>query len=349
MSKPLWPGVKRVRAKGRDYWYWTRSTPRVRLPSPYDEPDAFKRNIAHLQRVANTIEQRRREGTFGAVVKAYRTARDFTDLEASTQRIYDRYLNRLLAAYGDAPLVEMTPEDVQVRVLDANADTPGAADMMLTILRTLYRFANKRHRGLPDWTAGLEKYGNQSERQPWPEHVLGDALASDDAEFRLAVALHLYTGQRTGDCCAMTWTAAKGDEIAVVQEKTGTPLTIPFHPALKAELARAERKAVMILTNHRGGALTPGTFWKWCRAFSKPYGLRLGPHGLRKNATNELFEADCTAAQVAAVTGHKSLSMLEHYGKQRSQPKLGRAAIDKWGTKTEHEQENFGRRGKPTS
>ena len=93
--------------------------------------------------------------------------------------------------------------------------------------------------------------------------------------------------------------------------------------------------AEVILSNRRGDPLTAGTLLKWCWHFSKDFGLKLGPHGLRKNATIELFEAGCTAAEAASVTGHKSLAMLEHYGKLRSQSKLATAGIGKWaGTRT---------------
>jgi integrase len=224
--------------------------------------------------------------------------------------------------------------------------------MMLTMLRVLYRFAAKRQRGLDDWTAGIDEYGKQTERQPWPADVLHDALTSDDEGFRLAVTLALYTGQRPGDVCAMTWNAAQGGKVRVRQQKTGTPLEIEMHPALAKALATAPRsdRHLLILSNRRGDPLTGATFLTWCWKFSKTYGLKLGPHGLRKNATIELFEAGCTAAEVAAVTGHKSLAMLEHYGKKCSQPKLATTGIGKWaGTQTEQERENSRAKGKPRS
>lgn len=163
------------------------------------------------------------------------------------------------------------------------------------------------------------------------------------------MTLALYTGQRPGDVCAMTWNAAQGGKIRVKQQKTGTPLELPMHPHLAAALKDANRSDhhLFILCNQRGAPLTGGTFLRWCREHSERFGMRLGPHGLRKNATNELFEAGCSAAEVAAVTGHKSIAMLEHYGKQRSQSRLAVAGIGKWAdTETERERENSRERGK---
>ncbi len=340
MFRSPWPGVTRKRAKGRFYWYWTRSKPFVRLPDPYSDPDAFMRKMAHLGRVAGVAAERNRSGTFGAMAALYRTMPAFTDLKPNTRRSYDRYLLRLNRAYGDAPIREVTREDFQTRVMDANADTPGAANHMLHVARAVFKFAGKRVRDLVDPTAEIEPYGKRSEREPWPADVLQAALASDDDEFRRAVALHYYTGQRTGDACAMAWGSVRGDAIEVRQEKTGEPLTINLHPSLTAELATSPRRAIVILTNKRGFALQPDAFRKWCHAFSAPYGLKLTAHGLRKNAVNALFEAGCTAAEVMAVSGHRSLSMVELYGRKRNQPRLNSVATAKWAASTKRKREN---------
>tara|TARA_B000000460_G_scaffold202258_1_gene148948 strand:- start:251 stop:673 length:423 start_codon:yes stop_codon:yes gene_type:complete len=140
----------------------------------------------------------------------------------------------------------------------------------------------------------------------------------------------------------MTWNMINGDEIRVRQQKTKTLLEIPMHENLKAmiaELPRSDRH-LHLLSNRRGDPLTAGVFLKWCQEFSRSIGENRTPHGLRKNAAIDLFEAGCSTAQVAAVTGHKSLSMLEHYGKRRSQPKIARVSMAMWKRKTKGEREN---------
>ena len=354
MSKrSLWPGVRTKTAKGKRYWYWTRVQPGaswVALPDPYTDADAFMRKLAQLQRVNARLVEYKREGTFGTLADAYTKSKAFTDLKPSSKRTFERYLNRLVAAYGDAPLVELTPEDIQVRVMDANSDTPAAADMMLSVLRVLYKFARKRNRSLEDWTAGVEQFNDHVDREPWPADLLAAALEHEDPQFRMAVTLALYTGQRPGDVCAMTWNAVQGDAVLVRQQKTDARLEIPLHPDLAAALADHPRSSdhLFILSNSQGAPLTAQLLNRWCRMFNIEHGVDgFTPHGLRKNATNELFDAGCTAAQVAAVTGHKSLRMLEHYGKGRSQSGLAKVAIlDHWAGKTNRERENFSTKGK---
>lgn len=343
MSKCIWPGVRRKKAKGRVYHYWARTNPWTRLPDPYTKPDEFMRALARVQKLTDLVEGRQKINTFGGLVSEYRLTKHFREkLTPNTRTSYDRYLRRLLAAYAEAPLRELAPEDIQRRVMDANEDTPAAADMMLTILRTLYAYAKKRHRGLDDWTEGVEYFGRQTEREPWPDDLLDAALNSDDLLFRRAVTLSLYTGQRPGDVCAMTWGAVSGDMIRVRQQKTKTALEIPMHENLRqmiADLPRSDRH-LFLLSNRRGDPLDSRLFLRWCWDFTRPRGFNRTPHGLRKNAAIQLFEAGCTSAEVAAITGHKSLQMLEHYGKRRSQPKIARVGMDKWTAQTKKEREN---------
>lgn len=342
-SKLPWPGVRRKTAKGKTYFYWARSKPWTPLPNPYTDPDGFMRKLAYLKRVGLLVDERAKTGTLGGLAAEYRRSKKFREvLSDNTRKGYNRALNRLLVAYADAPLGELTPEDIQRRVLDANEDTPAAADMMLTVMRVLYTFAIKRHRGLKDWTEGLEFYGNQTEREPWPEDMLTAALNHEDELFRRAVTLSLYTGQRPGDVCSMTWNMVSGDMIRVRQQKTKTALEIPMHDNLRAMIEGTPRsdRHLFLLSNRRGDPLTSGTFLVWCQQFSRAHSVNRTPHGLRKNAAIELFEAGCTAAEVAAITGHKTLAMLEHYGKRRSQPKIARLGMGKWAAKTKSEREN---------
>ncbi|QHL90996.1 tyrosine-type recombinase/integrase [Sphingomonas changnyeongensis] len=323
-----WAGVKRVRAKGRDYYYWTRSEPRVRLPDPFAEPDAFMRKLAHLRRVAERTD-RHRAGTFSDAARLYRKSPAFTDRAASTQETYGRYLDALEGIFGPAPLRDIRRSDIQRYVMDDYADRRGAANMMLAVAHNVFVWAQARDEGLPDPTSGIEAY-ESTPHEPWPDHVLEEALASPDDAFRRAVALHFYTGQRTGDVCRATWNAIAAGRISVVQQKTGKALSIPLLPDLAAELERAPRTGLTILTNRGGRPLRPGTFRDWCAELGARHGIRLVPHGLRKNAVNALLEADCSTAEVSSITG-QSLAMVEHYAQQRNQARIASGAVLKWG------------------
>ena len=55
---------------------------------------------------------------------------------------------------------------------------------------------------------------------------------------------------------------------------------------------------------------------------AKPYSL----HGLRKNAAVSLAEAGCSDAEIQAVTGHKSVKMVQGYRRAASQKSLSKQA-----------------------
>lgn len=323
-----WPGVAVKTAKGRKYHYWTRSTPWVRLPDPMKDPDGFMRKIAHLGRV-EIAKAEGRAGTLADTIRLYRKNPAFTDRAQNTRDLYNIYLEQLMLAFPDAALAEITPQLVQQYIMDENADRRGAANIMLKMLHIIFKFAMRRRRGLSDPTVGIDPY-ETGEHEAWPDHILEAALKSEDDLFRRAVHLYLYTGQRTGDVCRMTWNVIAGGRISVTQEKTDAPLLIPIHPDLAAEMAKAPRTTLTILANKIGQPLKPQTFRAWVDAFAAKHGVTLVPHGLRKNAVIGLLEAECSTAEVSSITG-QSLAMVEHYARGRNQARIANVAMGKWG------------------
>ena len=65
----------------------------------------------------------------------------------------------------------------------------------------------------------------------------------------------LYTGQRAGDIVKMRRSDVADGFIRVIQEKTGTELSIPLHPALIAAIKAAPAKGVMLIGDANGRPL----------------------------------------------------------------------------------------------
>jgi integrase len=55
--------------------------------------------------------------------------------------------------------------------------------------------------------------------------------------------------------------------------------------------------------------------------------LKCRPHGLRKAAGRRLAEAGCSAREIMAILGHKTLAEAERYTRDADQKKLAEAAI----------------------
>ncbi|WP_236622940.1 tyrosine-type recombinase/integrase [Kozakia baliensis] len=165
----------------------------------------------------------------------------------------------------------------------------------------------------------------------WTKEIVADVLSKVKPYLGRAILLALFTGQRRGDLCAMKWEHIRGDSIFVQQQKTGAQLWIPLHPALRAMMETWRTGCDYILTNSRGDPLLPGTIG---RAINEAHDQGRIPrgysiHGLRKMAAALLAEAGCSTHEIAAITGHASLKMVEHYTKSAKQERLAKDAINR--------------------
>jgi integrase len=163
-------------------------------------------------------------------------------------------------------------------------------------------------------------------RMHWPMELIDQLAAQGSPTTRLALSLLLYTGQRVGDVAAMKWSQYDGAGISVRQEKTHAPLWIPAHSTLKTALDSAHRHSEFIVGAH----YTAGSLSRVIkRELQKLGAAQYTAHGLRKNAAIALAEVGCTPHEVAAITGHRSLRMVQHYTAGAEQRKLAQRAIDR--------------------
>ena len=147
-----------------------------------------------------------------------------------------------------------------------------------------------------------------------------------------------YTGQRRGDVLKMARTAYDGSCIEVRQEKTDEPLVIPAHRRLRAYLDQLPKDSLLFVVDANGQPLEETNFSKEFRAALDAAGLdHLHFHGLRHSA-GRARRGRVQSHEIQAITGHRTLQMVEHYTKAARQKRLASAAIAKLeGTGTERE------------
>ena len=68
-------------------------------------------------------------------------------------------------------------------------------------------------------------------------------------------------------------------------------------------------------------------FRQWCNEAGLPRDCHF--HGLRYSAAKMLAEAGCTPHQIAAITGHQNLAMVQKYSKAAEQRRLATEAMAK--------------------
>jgi integrase len=152
---------------------------------------------------------------------------------------------------------------------------------------------------------------------------------------RLAFALLLYTDQRRSDVVKMGPQAIQQGVFTIDQGKTEggeeAHLEIPVHPKLREIIDATPTVGVeTFLVTHFGRPYTAPGFGNWFRELCDAAGCReVSAHGLRKATARRLAEIGCTAHQIAAITGHASLSEVQRYTKAADRKRMAREAMAK--------------------
>lgn len=316
---------------GRMRYYFRKGGRQTPLPGSPQDPAFLKAYEALMAEHAAPANASTGNRDFEALIRSYYASADWAALKPSSRPGYRSHIEALRAQMGKRLVHQMRREHVMT-MMARMASTPGAANNRLKRLRGLLRHARDLGWIDTDPSQGVRLY-RSGEFHTWTpaEMAMFEAHWPQGSQQRLAYALHLYTGQRKSDVRKMGWGDIEGGMIRVTQEKGGARLWIPLHPELQAELARHARRHVIILASERGAQRSDGGYGNWFRAACKAAGLpdRCSSHGLRKAAAVNLAETGCTAHEIAAITGHKSLSEVERYTRAASQKRLARTAMER--------------------
>ena len=269
-------------------------------------------------------------GTVSAVIIAYYHDQSFVALAPNTQRPLRSILERFRDEHGDKRIVSLQRQHITALL---KTKKRFAARHWLKAIRTLMKFAieiglrednpaagvklpNLKTDGYHTWTeAEIEQFEIR--------HGLGTRA-------RLALALLLYTGQRRGDVVRLGRQHIREGFMHLRQQKTGIELAIPIHATLAAIIAETPAEHLTLLTTQTGKPFSAAGFGNWFRDRCNEAGLlHCSAHGLRKAAARRLAEAGCTMHEIAAITGHASLSEVQRYTKAADQKRLALSAMEK--------------------
>lgn len=317
--------VKFTRAKGKLYAYFNTGKQvdgqfvYARLPE-YGSPEFFASYASYM---GARTKRAKHIPTVAELVELYRRSDEWKKRATNSQRTYNSTLAKVIDEFGDFPLPEVQRSDIY-RVLD---EIPGGAsrNLFVAVIGILFRYARRRGMTDAEPTKDIERF-DTGQHEPWPEHILKAALASDDDTVRLATHLLYFTGQRIGDVVKMGWANVRAGRIELRQEKTGKDLQIHQHRDLRAELERTPKRGLTILAQANGKPWSSVTIRRKMETFAADLGCKVVPHGLRKNAVIALLEQGCTIPEVQAVTG-QSVDMVMHYAARVDRGVLSEAAI----------------------
>lgn len=332
--------IQHIRSRhGKDIYYFQkgRGTPnaseRVRMP---DDPTS-KEFVELYNELTGT--ETAVEGSFENFIKAYRQSPEFLQTAQATQDWYVNYLKQIEGLWGKLQVRNVKPKNI-LNLRNKHADRPYTANGFLKVLNILFTW------GIPE--EYCETNPAESVRllktdgdgyPPWHNEDIKHFNKNAPSQLVLAVQLALYTGQRMQDLIGIRWSDIEDDKfIKVIQQKTNKAVWIAIHPELHKTLNDLKKVSLFILNNTMDAPYTKSAFKSAMRRCLnkeemkplKDKGLVL--HGLRKSATEKLYEAGCTNQEIAAITG-MSDEMIKHYLKHFNMKILSESAVKKWDEK----------------
>ena len=322
----------------RGYHYFRRrGQPTIQLPGIVGSAEfmaAYQQALAAAP-VAIGARLRSKPGSVSAAIAEYYGSQAFRSLTGGTPAQRRGILERFREQHGDKPLASL-PKEFIVALLDTIS--PHMARNWLKSFRHFIRWCeqHKLVRADPTWGIRL-KTPKSDGHHTWTEDEIAQFEAHHPigSRARLALAIGLYTALRREDATQVGRQHIRDGVLTMKPKKTanttGITLVIPVLPELASIIHSTPTGHLTLLVTKTGKGYRPNSFSeqfrRWCDDAELPQHCVF--HGLRKAALTRLADAGCTVHQIAAVSGHTTLKMVEHYTRAADQARLAREAFAK--------------------
>ena len=256
----------------------------------------------------------------GSVLKGYVKSNEFRHLSKASKKSYSYALDK-----WEPYLSESCDRAVELAIHIRDElweDKPGMARLFLSVSSAMFGWAFAHRLLLSNPVKGLPRPKGGAHKQ-WPDRVVEEVLATAPPHIGTACLIGLQTAQRIGDICAAKQVDIRDGVWHLRQSKIGTELRIPLTQEV---LEAIDNKSVWML----------GQRWRpeYLSSLVGNHLKKLGYdgftfHGLRKVAASRMAERGCTVEELAAITGHKTLAVVQHYIRGADQARLAQNAMAK--------------------
>lgn len=199
---------------------------------------------------------------------------------------------------------------------DEMLDTPRKADAYMKCMSRLLSWAYDR--GKIEYNHGQkieQMTGSRNSRRDkiWTVPFEGALLASASRQIRELYLFALFTAARQSDLAGMRWTSFDGKWLVYTPSKTSFTTKVEVHlpvhelPPLRDLMEDLSRCTEFILTTDRPHPWSVVNIIKRFSDAKVAAGLAnedLTFHDIRGTTVSRLYEAGCTDAEVASITGH---------------------------------------------
>lgn len=344
------PGLNKVTAKlagGRTATYYYHRATSTKLPGAYGSPEFLDALVEAQKAPAD-----RDAGVLAGLIRRFQRTPEWRDLAESTKKEYRRVFKFWEDKHGTVPLAGLAAKGFRKDVLQWHSDFavehPREADNRVAILARILAWG-ERDDDLAKNVLDTFKRAYSGDRSDiiWEPAQIAAFMSVARPEMQLAMVLALHTGQRQADIRALAWTNYNGETITLRQgksRKAGKPgklVTVPCTAALRDTLDNLPKKGALILTTVTGRAFTKKRLNETWTDTMRAAGLdpkALHFHDLRGTAITLLFEAGCTVAEAASISGHTlrtAQNILDRYLSRTAA--LARSAIIKFENRMKQE------------
>lgn len=337
------PGAHRVVARVKGgvaiYWYLERGGPRIARFEGVDLAEAVAKEAAAAGDVADAYargtSRRASTAVLAGFVDAYMAGPQWTGLEASTRKLWSRWLDRIKTDLGAMPVVALKARGARRAIYgwrDQFAATPRAADTALQVLNRVLNWALDRELIEANPAHDMEKlYDKERAAEIVEPHELAEVLKRTTPAAARFFKLAATSGLRRADLARLRWSDVGEHSIELAPRKSrrqGRRVIVPVTDELRAVLAEcraaeddrlAERRAsAKPATRSEFVAVTAkGTPWAeqavtdaWSDA--RPPGMTKHLHDLRGTFATLLMAYGFSDGQIADVLGwdHKDVGKI---------------------------------------
>lgn len=323
-------GLMTITRGGKTYRYLRmKGKPLVALPAgPLDSPEFLAAYAEARKSAGQGI--RAPSGTIRAMIEAYLRGDRFAGLSASYRHVIKRECDEIAEQAEDSRASDLRQDHIRA---DLSALDPHKARARLKAWRQLCTWAAERQIIAADPSAGLKRpdIPKSDGHPPWS----ADEIARFRARWpigtsaRAAMELLHWTGARISDAVQIGRGMVDRDGVLTFrQEKTGDAAHVPWTCDLPDHAAHLEtdrdlmHQALRCLSGHmtflataQGRARSHKSLGTLIITAAREAEVRKSAHGLRKSRAIALAEGGASELQIAAWTGHRSLSEVQHYTK----------------------------------
>jgi integrase len=320
------------------YYFRRRGQKAIPLPGLPGSDEFMAAYAAALNMVPEPVEvgvSRTLPGTINALCVSYYRSIEWSQLNATTQAKRKRVIERFREQHGTKRVATLQPAHIEMML--NKIETAAARRYWWTQIKPLLKFSVPMFRK-DDPTLDIARIRIKSKggHHCWSDDEVAQYRAHWPlgSKQRLVLELALETTSRRSEIVRLGPQHVRDGRIRIDRIHGSRPVDIPLTPELKAALDAMAPTHLTYLTTSDGKPRSPHglavDFAKWCDAAGLLSRCRL--HGLKKAGMRRLAEAGATGHELMAVSGHKTLSMVQHYTAAADRTRLADSAMAKRNT-----------------